>query len=144
MLRFPHFLQNWLTDGGKVVSPTHWLPFTPHEDFRYSFLLEAGSTLGTQWLEGLGKLKKSTSSGPVLPACSLVPRPTTLSCAPSYMEVIWDYWFGITETKHQGKNLNQRTFNRGSTVQDLYLITVQISIMAVITFWFISNTASIS
>jgi hypothetical protein len=29
MLRFPHFLDIWLTDGGKVVSPTPQPPFTP-------------------------------------------------------------------------------------------------------------------
>jgi hypothetical protein len=36
------------------------------------------------WLEGLGKLKKSTSSGTQtnkLPACSIAPQPITLSCA---------------------------------------------------------------
>jgi hypothetical protein len=27
--RFPHFLDNRLTDGGEVVSPTHRPPFTP-------------------------------------------------------------------------------------------------------------------
>jgi hypothetical protein len=27
----PHCLHNWLTDGGKVVSPTHRLHFTPHK-----------------------------------------------------------------------------------------------------------------
>jgi hypothetical protein len=25
---FPHFLDSWLTDGGEVVSLTHWLPIT--------------------------------------------------------------------------------------------------------------------
>jgi hypothetical protein len=29
ILRLPHFLDNRLTDGGKVVSLTCWLPFTP-------------------------------------------------------------------------------------------------------------------
>jgi hypothetical protein len=39
-------------------------------------------------LEGLGKLKKSTSSGTRigdLPACSIVPQPTTLPRAPIYL-----------------------------------------------------------
>jgi hypothetical protein len=27
--RLPHFLQNWLTDGGEVVSPTRWPSFSP-------------------------------------------------------------------------------------------------------------------
>jgi hypothetical protein len=38
-------------------------------------------------LEGLGKLKKSTSSGTRigdLPACSIVPQPTALPHAPFY------------------------------------------------------------
>jgi hypothetical protein len=29
MLMLPHFLDNWLTDGSKVVSLTCWPPFTP-------------------------------------------------------------------------------------------------------------------
>jgi hypothetical protein len=43
-LRFPHFLDNRLTDGGKVVSPMRLPPFTPQVDSWYSFLLEAEST----------------------------------------------------------------------------------------------------
>jgi hypothetical protein len=43
MLRFSHFLDNRLIDGGKFVNPT---PFTPQEDSWYSFLLEAESTPG--------------------------------------------------------------------------------------------------
>jgi hypothetical protein len=46
-LRVPHFLDNRLTDGGKVVSLTHRPPFTPQEDSWYSFLLEAESTPGS-------------------------------------------------------------------------------------------------
>jgi hypothetical protein len=44
--RIPHFVDNRLTDGGEVVSPTRLTPFTPQEDSWYSFLLEAESTLG--------------------------------------------------------------------------------------------------
>jgi hypothetical protein len=40
-------LDNRLTDGGKVVSPTRRPPFTPQEYSWYSFLLEAESTLGS-------------------------------------------------------------------------------------------------
>jgi hypothetical protein len=29
MLRFPHFLDSQLIDGGKVVSPTRLPPYTP-------------------------------------------------------------------------------------------------------------------
>jgi hypothetical protein len=42
MLRFPHFLDNRLIDGGKVVSLT---PFTP-KNIPGTFLLEAESTPG--------------------------------------------------------------------------------------------------
>jgi hypothetical protein len=44
-LKLLHFLDSWLTDGGKVVSLTRRLHFNPQEDSWYS-LLEAGSTLG--------------------------------------------------------------------------------------------------
>jgi hypothetical protein len=42
----PTFSAIWLTDGGKVVSPTRWPFFTPQEDIWYSFLSEAESTPG--------------------------------------------------------------------------------------------------
>jgi hypothetical protein len=29
--RLPHILDNWLTDGGEVVSITYWPPFTPRK-----------------------------------------------------------------------------------------------------------------
>jgi hypothetical protein len=48
MSRLPHFLDNRLTDGGKVVSLTRQPPFNPQEDSWYSFLIEAESTLGPQ------------------------------------------------------------------------------------------------
>jgi hypothetical protein len=44
MLRLPHFLDSWLTDGGEGVSQTHRLSFTPQEDSWYSFLLEAAES----------------------------------------------------------------------------------------------------
>jgi hypothetical protein len=42
----PHFLDNRLTDGGKVVSVTRRPRLTPKKIFWYSFLLEAESTPG--------------------------------------------------------------------------------------------------
>jgi hypothetical protein len=45
-LRLLHFLENRLSDGGKVVSPSRRPIFTPQEDSWYSFLLEAESTPG--------------------------------------------------------------------------------------------------
>jgi hypothetical protein len=46
-LRFPHFLDNRLTDGGYIVSLTRRPPFIPQEDSWYTFLLEAESTPGS-------------------------------------------------------------------------------------------------
>jgi hypothetical protein len=45
-VRLPHFLENRLTGGGEVVSLIRQPPFTPQEDFWYSFLLEAEWTPG--------------------------------------------------------------------------------------------------
>jgi hypothetical protein len=55
-------------NGGKVVSPTRQLHFTPRflyffKHSWYSFLLEAESNSGPVRPEGLGQFKKSTSSG---------------------------------------------------------------------------------
>jgi hypothetical protein len=46
MSRFPHFLDNRLTDDGEVVSLTRRLPFTLQDDSWCSFLLETESMLG--------------------------------------------------------------------------------------------------
>jgi hypothetical protein len=51
-LRVPHYLDNRLTDGGKVGSIMCRPPFTPQEDSWYSFLLEVESTpRAIVWLE---------------------------------------------------------------------------------------------
>jgi len=42
-LRFPDYV-TMAQDGGKVVSLTHQLPFTPRKYSWYSFVLEAEST----------------------------------------------------------------------------------------------------
>jgi hypothetical protein len=46
----PHYLEDQLIDGGKVVSPTRRPSFTPQENYLinswYSFLLEAEPTPG--------------------------------------------------------------------------------------------------
>jgi hypothetical protein len=44
--RFPHFLDNWLTDGGVVVSLTRRPPLIPQEYSWYSFLIVAESPSG--------------------------------------------------------------------------------------------------
>jgi hypothetical protein len=68
----------------------------PQETSWYSFLLESESTPGViVRLEGLGKLKKSTSSGTRtgdLRACSIVPQPTTPPCAPRSLSSLQIYY----------------------------------------------------
>jgi hypothetical protein len=63
-LRVPHYLDNRLKDGGKIVSFTRRPHFTPQENylinFWYSFLLEVEST-PRGLLYNLSKLKFSTS-----------------------------------------------------------------------------------
>jgi hypothetical protein len=85
MLRIPHCLDNRLTDGGKVVSPTHWPHSTsPKHDF------SASDTHSCQGLskpqgqvrkEGLGKMKKINdligSRTRDLPTCSVVAQQIT-------------------------------------------------------------------
>jgi hypothetical protein len=46
--KLPHFLDNRLTEGGKVVSLTRRPLFTTQEISWYSFLLDAESTPGPQ------------------------------------------------------------------------------------------------
>jgi hypothetical protein len=90
MLRFPHFLGNRLICGGKVVSPTCRSPFTPKNIQRIFLVLisfKAWVDLrAVVRLEGLGKLKKSSDFIGTwtrdLPACSIVPQPTTLPRVP--------------------------------------------------------------
>jgi hypothetical protein len=51
-------------------------------------------------LVGLGQLKKNTSSGTrtgKLPACSIVPQPTTLPRAPCFISTIRNLHFGVPE-----------------------------------------------
>jgi hypothetical protein len=62
MLRFPHFIDNWLIDGGKVVSPVHKQPFTPKNIPRiFLVLISFRASVDPRaivWLKGLGQLKK--------------------------------------------------------------------------------------
>jgi hypothetical protein len=75
-LRLPQFTDIWLTDGRKVGSPTRRPLFTSRAIVQ---------------LEGLGKLKKSTSSGTRtgdLPAYIIVPQPSMLPNAHNVNSVI--------------------------------------------------------
>jgi hypothetical protein len=47
MLRIPNCLDNRLTDGGKVVSPTHSWLFTPQK--HYHFYVSRDYTPGLDW-----------------------------------------------------------------------------------------------
>jgi hypothetical protein len=82
MLRTPHCLDSLLTDGGKVVSPTHQPHSTPKKHFSASgtdLCYRLNKPQGLVRPEGLGKLKNINSphrvSNPRLPACSIVPQP---------------------------------------------------------------------
>jgi hypothetical protein len=55
--RHPHFLDNRLTDGGEVVSPTRRAPFNTRAVVR---------------LEGLGQLKNPMTSSGIVPATFLL------------------------------------------------------------------------
>jgi hypothetical protein len=63
MLRIPHCLDNRLTDGGKVVSPTHLPYFTPQKHYFSAsgthFCQRLSKPLGLVRPEGLGKFKNS-------------------------------------------------------------------------------------
>jgi hypothetical protein len=78
MWRIPHYLDNRLTDGGKVVSPTHLPRFTPKKYFLVLISVTCGvSPRVIVQLEGLGKLQKSCdlirSRTRDFPTCSIVP-----------------------------------------------------------------------
>jgi hypothetical protein len=68
------------------------LALLPGSIFWYSFLLEVESTPKTiAWLEGLGNLKKIIDLVGIrtsyLPVCSIVPKPTTLTRALTYIYI---------------------------------------------------------
>jgi hypothetical protein len=63
MLRIPHYLDNRLIDGGKVVSPTHRTHFTRQKHYFLMFQVLISVRLsepqGLVRPEGLGKFKIS-------------------------------------------------------------------------------------
>jgi hypothetical protein len=86
------FLDNRSTDGGKVDSLPCRPPFTPQEDYWYSFLLEvdvsrpqghgdAGRIRSTEKIHLIGARSRD------LPANRIVPQPTTLQRAPVYSKM---------------------------------------------------------
>jgi hypothetical protein len=64
MLRIPQCLDSWLTDGGKVVGPTHRQHFTPQKHYYFylsgtHFCYRLSKPQGLVRSEGLGKFKSS-------------------------------------------------------------------------------------
>jgi hypothetical protein len=93
--RLPHFLDNRLTDGNEVVSLTCWPPFTPrnipgtHSCQRLS--QSQGYTAGMiRSTEKSNDLIGNRTCG--FPACSIMPQPTTLLCAPDIdnRDTVWE------------------------------------------------------
>jgi hypothetical protein len=84
MLRIPHCLDNYVTDGGEVVSPTQ-RPRSTLQKYSSSsssgtrFCQRLSEPQGLVLPEGLGKLKKFIHFAGFrtrdLPACSVVPLP---------------------------------------------------------------------
>jgi hypothetical protein len=98
----PTFSHIRLTDGGKVVSPTRRPLFTSRK------ICVRGWTQHRTIvrLVGLGQLKKSTSSGTRtgdLPACSIVPQPSTVPHAES-----WGQWEYTKKTKCMSSDIKRQ------------------------------------
>jgi hypothetical protein len=91
----PTFSDIRLRNGGKIVSPTRRPFFTPRKISIRGWV----DPRGIVRLEGLGKLKKSTSSWTRtgdLPACSIVPQPTTLPRAAENLIILHEIRMFVT------------------------------------------------
>jgi hypothetical protein len=71
MLRIPHCLDYWLTDGDKVVSPTHRPRYTPQKHYFSAsgnyFCYRLSKSQGLVRPERLGQLKNSLISSRIKP-----------------------------------------------------------------------------
>jgi hypothetical protein len=61
MLKIPHCLDSRLTDGGKVVSPTHRPRLTSQKYYLYASGTHCYKPQGLVWLEVIGKQNKINS-----------------------------------------------------------------------------------
>jgi hypothetical protein len=89
MSRLPHFLDNRLTHGGEAVSRMHRPPLTPRRIPSINFYYRLSRPQGHSAAGRVRSIEKSSdlignrTSG--LPACSIVPQPTTLLRTPIYI-----------------------------------------------------------
>jgi hypothetical protein len=97
MLRSPHCLDNRLTDGGKVVSPTHPPHFTPQKHYYFYVSSTLSKSQGLVWPERFHKFKTSTKSPKRCPQGAHLlltfhwPCEVHLWSASSHS--VWQYWF---------------------------------------------------
>jgi hypothetical protein len=91
-LRLPHFLDSQLTDGGEVVSLVRQPSFTPKKIPVTHLCYESESIPGHRAAGRIRSIEKSNdlirNRNRDLPACSMVPQPTMLPCAPFHGVVL--------------------------------------------------------
>jgi hypothetical protein len=84
--RLPHFVDNRLTDGREVVSLMHWPPFTSRKIPGTHFCSRLSRPQGHSEAGRIRLIEKSNdligNRTRYFLACSIVPQPTTLPCAP--------------------------------------------------------------
>jgi hypothetical protein len=94
MSRLPHFLDNRLTNGGGVVSPMHWLLFTPRKS-PHTHICQRLSQPSHSATRRIRSIEKSNdllgNQNHDLLACSIVPQPIILLHAPQIQQATWCY-----------------------------------------------------
>jgi hypothetical protein len=86
--KLPHFIENRLRDGGKVICLTHRPPFTPRNS-SYSFLLEAESTWGLYCGWKLDQVKNPMTSSGIETATSGMWHSASTNYAAMCRSMIW-------------------------------------------------------
>jgi hypothetical protein len=83
--RFPHFLDNRVTDGGQVVSLTRRPPFSPRKFLGTHFCQRMSQPQGHIAAGRIRSIEKFNNIGIRtldLPGCSIMPQPSTLLRTP--------------------------------------------------------------